>query len=188
MSLTRPGPSFPGRPGNAHAADPIEWVSSEIQAAACFFPPTDFLNYCGAGKSGVVEGPLASLEVAFGSHGLGPAERTALGRAISPIYFVTARLPPTLIIHGDQDSAVPLQQAESFVKKAADAGASPVKLIIRPGKGHGWGLARLSLRMLLKCSQHAGRNAERKLPRTHEYLPPHGLDQPGFGWLGDRMR
>ena len=128
-----------GGPGNPSAEDPVERESSEVQAAACFFPPTDFLNYGGPSKSGVGEGPLAPLEVAFGSKGFSAAERTVLGREISPIYFITAKLPPTLIIHGDRDEVVPLEQSTRFVQRAADEGASPVKLIVRPGKGHGWG-------------------------------------------------
>ena len=128
-----------GGSGKPDAPDPVERESSEVQAAACFFPPTDFLNYGGPGKSGVGEGPLAALEVAFGSQGFSTAERTELGREISPIYFITAKLPPTLIIHGDQDDIVPLEQSERFAQRAAKVAASPVKLIVRPGKGHGWG-------------------------------------------------
>ena len=128
-----------GGAGNPDAPDHVDRESSEVQAAACFFPPTDFLNYGGPGVSGVGEGPLAPLEVAFGSQGFSPAERIALGREISPVYYLTSKLPPTLIIHGDRDEVVPLQQSERFVQLATEAGAPVVKLIIRPGKGHGWG-------------------------------------------------
>src|SRR5579872_3609510 len=34
-----------GRDGNPRAPDPVDRVSSRVQAVACFFPPTDFLNY-----------------------------------------------------------------------------------------------------------------------------------------------
>jgi dipeptidyl aminopeptidase/acylaminoacyl peptidase len=34
---------------------------------------------------------------------------------------------------------VPLQQAESFQSEAKSVGAKQVELIVRPGKGHGWG-------------------------------------------------
>jgi dipeptidyl aminopeptidase/acylaminoacyl peptidase len=44
-----------------------------------------------------------------------------------------------LIIHGDADTVVPLQQSETFVARAKAAGATAVQLVIRPGKGHGWG-------------------------------------------------
>lgn len=128
-----------GGPGQSDAADPVDRESSAVQAAACFFPPTDFLNYGSPGTDGVGQGPLAPLQVAFGPRSLTPEGRQQLGREISPIYYVTARLPPTLIIHGDRDDVVPLQQAESFVAKARDAGAQQINLIIRQGKGHGWG-------------------------------------------------
>jgi acetyl esterase/lipase len=128
-----------GGPGKPDSPDPIERESSAIQAAACFFPPTDFLNYGGPGISGVGQGPLAPLHDAFGPSALTAEGREKLGRAISPVYFVTDKLPPTLIIHGDKDAIVPLQQSESFVQKAKAARAPMVKLIIRPGKGHGWG-------------------------------------------------
>lgn len=128
-----------GRPGQADAADPVDRESSAVQAAACFFPPTDFLNYGGPGISGVGQGPLAPLQVAFGPQALTPEGREILGREISPIYFVNENLPPTLIIHGDDDKVVPLQQSQSFLKRARDAKAQHVELIVRPGKGHGWG-------------------------------------------------
>jgi dipeptidyl aminopeptidase/acylaminoacyl peptidase len=97
------------------------------------------LNYGGPGISGVGEGPLAPLQVAFGPKALTAEGRALLGREISPIYNVTSKLPPTLIIHGDADQVVPLQQSESFVRRAQDAGVDHVKLLVRPGKGHGWG-------------------------------------------------
>lgn len=128
-----------GGAGKADAPDPVDRESSAVQAVACFFPPTDFLNYGGPSISGVGEGPLAPLRVAFGPRALTDEGRKALGREISPIYFVTKQLPPTLIIHGDADKAVPLQQSESFVQRARSAGAANVELIVRPGKGHGWG-------------------------------------------------
>lgn len=128
-----------GGPGKLDSPDPIERESSNVQAVFCFFPPTDFLNYGGPGISGVGQGPLAPLQVAFGPQGLTPEGREILGREISPIYFVTSKLPPTLIIHGDADNVVPLQQSESFVERAIKVNADAIELIIRPGKGHGWG-------------------------------------------------
>ena len=46
-------------------------------------------------------------------------------------------MPPILIIHGDADKLVPIQQAESFVAKCREVN-SPVKLIVKPGLGHAW--------------------------------------------------
>ena len=45
--------------------------------------------------------------------------------------------PPTLIIHGDADKLVPIQQAEVLVKKLKDASVE-AKLVTKPGAAHGW--------------------------------------------------
>jgi acetyl esterase/lipase len=128
-----------GGPGPASAADPIDRESSAVQAVACFFPPTDFLNWGATGVDGVGRGPLAPLFAAFGSLADTEPGRQILGRMISPIYYVTSTLPPVLIIHGDADVVVPLQQAQSFAAKAKEVGAPMVNIIVRKGKGHGWG-------------------------------------------------
>ena len=127
-----------GRPGDPAARDPVDRESSQVQAVACFFPPTDFLNYGGPGLSGVGQGPLQPLRVAFGPRAETEAGRQALGREISPIYFLSDHTPPTLIIHGDADDVVPLQQSQSYQQRAREVGARPVDLIIRQGKPHGW--------------------------------------------------
>ena len=38
-----------GDAGDPAAKDPVDRVSSRVQAVGCFYPPTDFLNY---GKEG----------------------------------------------------------------------------------------------------------------------------------------
>lgn len=43
-----------------------------------------------------------------------------------------------MIIHGDADEVVPLQQSESFVERAWAVGVREIELIVRAGKGHGW--------------------------------------------------
>ena len=39
-----------GDDGKADAKDPVDRESSRVQSVACFFPPTDFLNYGATGK------------------------------------------------------------------------------------------------------------------------------------------
>ena len=128
-----------GGPGKADAKDPIDRESSAVQVVACFYPPADFLNYGAPGEDAVGQGVLKDLRAAFFAPGAedSPEIRQELGKRISPIYFITPKLPPTLIIHGDADKRVPFQQAESFVKKATEVGAT-AKLITKPGAAHGW--------------------------------------------------
>jgi acetyl esterase/lipase len=58
-----------------------------------------------------------------------------LAHKISPVTHVTADAAPTLIIHGDADVLVPIQQAEVIMARFKDAGV-PAELVIRKGRGH----------------------------------------------------
>jgi len=127
-----------GAPGDANAKDVIDRESSAVQCVACFFPPTDFLNYSQPGEDAVGVGTLKDFKPGFGPRSDSAEERQKLGREISPIYFVTSNTPPILILHGDADKLVPIYQAEQFVKRCREAGVE-AKLIVRGGKAHGWG-------------------------------------------------
>ena len=126
-----------GGPGNPEAKDPVDRESSAVQAVACFFPPTDFLNWGESGEDGVGYGPTAQFKPAFGPRSDTAEGRRDLGKEISPINYVSSNMPPTLVIHGDADKLVPIYQAEIFRKRCAEAQA-PFRLIIREGKDHGW--------------------------------------------------
>ena len=126
-----------GKPGKSDSKDPVDGESSAVQAVACFFPPTDFLNYGSPGEDAVGVGTLKDFKSAFGPRSDTPEGRERLGKEISPINFITPELPPTLIVHGDADKLVPIQQAERFVQRATELGAR-AKLITKSGAGHGW--------------------------------------------------
>ena len=111
--------------------------SSEVQCGACFFPPTDFLNYSQPGEDAVGVGTLKDFKPGFGPRSDTAEERQKLGLEISPIYFIHSNQPPVLIIHGDTDKLVPIYQAQKFVERSQEVGAT-AKLIVREGKAHGW--------------------------------------------------
>ncbi|MCX6953555.1 MAG: alpha/beta hydrolase, partial [Verrucomicrobia bacterium] len=119
-----------GGPGQADAKDPVDRESSAIQAVACFYPPTDFLNYGADGEIATGVGILKDYVPAFGPEANTPEGRQHLGETLSPARFITAQMPPTLIIHGDADPLVPIQQSQLFVKRAADLGAN-ARLVVR---------------------------------------------------------
>jgi acetyl esterase/lipase len=127
-----------GKPGPADAKDPVDRESSAVQAVACFCPPTDFANWSGPGDTQLAEGEVgAKYKGAWGSQADTREGREALGRAWSPIGFVSARMPPTLVLHGDADKTVPIFQAKTF-EAAARAAGGTYKLVVREGKDHGW--------------------------------------------------
>lgn len=137
-----------GGAGKSDSPDPVERASSRVQAVACFFPPTDFLNYGKPGEEALGNGTLDNFRAPFDFNELSPdtklferitdqEKRREIGRKISPITHVSADDPPTLIIHGDADHLVPIQQAELAIDKLKAAGVN-AKLVVKPGAKHGW--------------------------------------------------
>jgi dipeptidyl aminopeptidase/acylaminoacyl peptidase len=47
-------------------------------------------------------------------------------------------MPPTLVLHGDADKLVPLQQSELLMKKLEELGV-PHRLVVGAGRGHNGG-------------------------------------------------
>ncbi len=139
-----------GKKGELNLKDPVQGFASGANAVACFFPPTDFLNWGEEGKEQLGRGPQAIPNIVAPFDFIvfnqqkkqfelieDAMERRKIGAAISPITHVSKLSAPSLLIHGDQDKLVSIQQAESFVKKMKEAGAI-AELDTRKGAGHGW--------------------------------------------------
>lgn len=58
-------------------------------------------------------------------------------REFSPVTHVTADDPPTILIHGDADKAVPLQQSRRLIDRLDEVNV-PARLVVREGMGHAW--------------------------------------------------
>ena len=121
-----------GDDGKLDSKDPIERVSSQVQAVVAWFPPTDMINW--GAPNGYKLIPLLRpglFERMFGEI----TDLEAQLKSISPLYLVTKDSPPLLLIHGDADRTVPLQQSEIMKAKYEEQGAK-VKLVVEPGGGH----------------------------------------------------
>lgn len=133
------------------AKDPIDRVSARVQAAAVFYPPTDFLNWGQQGKSFAAnEGMLRLARIAGAFDFRNYNERETLYMAVkdstdrlkiyndvSPITSVSSDDPPVIIVHGDNDRIVPLQQSQAIIARFSEMKV-PNQLIIKKGAGHGW--------------------------------------------------
>ena len=64
-------------------------------------------------------------------------ENPNLFKEASPINYVTSSSAPTLMLHGDKDNLVPLEQAQMLQNKLIDLGVMN-KLVVYSGQGHGW--------------------------------------------------
>ncbi len=59
---------------------------------------------------------------------------------LSPSAHVSSDAPPTILVHGDRDRIVPLQQSQVLIDRLRQAGV-PARLVVRAGVGHadpGW--------------------------------------------------
>jgi acetyl esterase/lipase len=55
----------------------------------------------------------------------------------SPINYVTSKSAPTLMLHGDKDELVPIEQAHMLQHKLEENHVFN-RLVVYPGQGHGW--------------------------------------------------
>jgi acetyl esterase/lipase len=120
--------------GSSSANSPLLRYDTRVKAAAVFFPPTDFLDW--DGKMGNMKA-LGDLLFLGGATGHSEEEIKEGARQISPARLVKPPVVPFLLIHGDADPLVPLQQSQKMVEVLKAAGGS-AELIVKKGGGHPW--------------------------------------------------
>jgi acetyl esterase/lipase len=136
--------------GESASDDVVERVSSRVQAAGCFFPPTDLMNFGDASenildflrqRSGAVDPSFQFYDVDQRTGVRTPiTDRAHVLRMLgemSPVTHVTADDPPTILIHGDKDKLIPLQQSRRLIDRLNTVNV-PARLVVREGMGHAW--------------------------------------------------
>jgi acetyl esterase/lipase len=101
--------------------------SSAVQCAACYCGPFDLT----ADSTPILVQVVGQFVVASGSEDLAAVRRQA-----SPIHHVAPGAPPFLLVHGDRDEAVPIEQSEQFCARLGAAGVAVEFIRVRNG-GHG---------------------------------------------------
>ena len=129
--------------------DPVDRVSGRVQAAACYYPPSDFLHWGNVTVDPKNKYVLEQADVyaAFEFKEWNPAHKDFvlitdqqkildIYKEISPIYQVSSDDPPILIAHGNADDVVPFSQSEKMIEKLRQANRT-CELLIEQGGGHG---------------------------------------------------
>lgn len=109
--------------------------SSAVQAVCDYFGPTDltaFVKTPRYERHATAESPESKL---LGGQ---VSERKELAAKANPISFVSSDDPPFLIVHGDQDGTVPLNQSQLLFEALKNAGVR-VHFHTIHGAGHGTG-------------------------------------------------
>jgi acetyl esterase/lipase len=138
--------------GNPSASDAVLRESSRVAAVVAYFPPTDLSRW-----------GTQLIRQAFPAMRLTDAEAAEY----SPIRFVTPGAAPSLIVHGDADTTVPMVEGETMHGALTKAGV-PASFIRIEGAGHGFegaDLERANAAMVQWFERHLGSAANAGLPR-----------------------
>lgn len=107
--------------------------SSAVQAVVDFFGPTDMLQMSKVPGQAHHDAPDSPESQLIG----GPIQQNKDKAArANPITYITPNDPPFLIIHGDRDATVPMNQSE-LLDAALKKARVPVTFRVLPGAGHG---------------------------------------------------
>ncbi|HMV50337.1 MAG TPA: prolyl oligopeptidase family serine peptidase, partial [Blastocatellia bacterium] len=118
--------------GKADAKDPVDKISSRVQAVMAWFPPVDFINWGGENNYKMIEKIRPTLfQEMFGKI----TDLETQLKSVSPIYHATESAPPLFLVHGDADKTVPVQQSQ-LLKAKYEALKRPVHLTVHPGGPH----------------------------------------------------
>jgi acetyl esterase/lipase len=106
--------------GDKGAKDPVDQTPDRVAAVVAYFPPVDLREWVGPNES------FPALEF-----------DPKLAGSVSPLLHVTSDDAPTLLIHGDKDDLVKLDNSERILATLQKADV-PCELIVIEGAGHGF--------------------------------------------------
>ena len=120
--------------GKLDVSDEVMQVDNSVAAVVAYFPPVVFREIESLPVGIVNNVPEEELLSRFPALDYDPE----LAPTVSPILFVDAGDPPTLLIHGDQDPLVDVTHSYA-IKAEFDKEGVESELIVIPGGKHGFG-------------------------------------------------
>ena len=107
--------------------------SSDVQAVVDYFGPTNFMTILSQSTAHGLEVRVPALQLLLGGQ---PDDKPELAKLASPVNHVDAKDPPLLLIHGDQDPQVPINQSHELHGKYKELDL-PVRFEVVHGGAHG---------------------------------------------------
>ncbi len=108
-------------------------VSSDVQGVVSFYGAANLQTILGQSTPHGLGVRVPALQLLLGGQ---PDEKPALARLASPVAHVDANDPPLLLIHGDADPQMPIEQSRELLTAYREANR-PVEFIVMPGSVHG---------------------------------------------------
>lgn len=107
--------------------------SSAVQGIVDYYGPTNFLTILKQSTPHGLSVRIPALQLLLGSQ---PEENASLAHLASPVFHVDQHDPPLLLIHGDQDPQVPINQSHELHGKYKELHRPVVFQVIHNG-AHG---------------------------------------------------
>ena len=130
--------------GDPNAEDEVLRVSSRVAAVVAYFPPVDLRTRGTPSERFLATVPDRSLFFASGVVKPAAPERFAaldfddiLSASVSPILHVSSDDPPTLLVHGDADPLVDVNNS-LLIHEALASKSVETDLVVIEGAGHGF--------------------------------------------------
>lgn len=108
-------------------ADPNRHLSAQVRCVVDLFGPAEFRR--------PAQWPVVAMRAAYGYFGGWPDAHAAIRAEASPAAHVWKTSRPVLLVHGDRDKLVPLQQS-LLMKAALDQAGVENQLVVVPNAGH----------------------------------------------------
>ncbi len=107
--------------------------SSSVQAIVDYYGPTNFLTILKQSTPHGLSVRVPALQLLLGSQ---PEENPSLAKLASPVFHVDKNDPPLLMIHGDYDPQVPINQSHELHGRYKELGLA-ARLEVIHGGAHG---------------------------------------------------
>jgi acetyl esterase/lipase len=108
-------------------------VSSDVQAIVSLYGASNLSSILSQSTPHGLGVRVPALELLLGGR---PESVPELARLASPVFHVSAADPPLLMLHGDQDQQMPINQSHELEGAYQRLGL-PVRLVVVHGSGHG---------------------------------------------------